>query len=220
MNNTFANNDDAQNTSLVLNIYATRDCLYSHRIRIIAAEKDIDTHLIEVNPDDVPEDLLDLNPYGTLPTLSDRDLTLYHPLTMLDYIDDRFPFPQLFPIDPILKSQCKQIIHQLELDWYAAYKSAEDESKSQEAISRLKKKIKELMPILEKNLYLMGEDYGMLDVAISPILWRLENIGIMVPKSAEKIHKYMRRLFSRPSFVASLTDFEKRMHDNSLLLPA
>ena len=69
-------------------------------------------------PGRFPEDLLDLNPDHSLPTLVDRDLVLYDSRVIIEYLDERFPHPPLMPVDPVSRAQFRLALHRVERDWY------------------------------------------------------------------------------------------------------
>jgi len=72
-------------------------------------------------------------------------------------------------------------------------------------------RLTQLAPIFLKNKYMLGEEFSMLDVAIAPLLWRLDHYGIEVSKNAAPLMKYAERIFSRPAYIEALTPSEKVM---------
>ena len=90
---------------------------YSHRVRIVLAEKGISVDIEEYSDATVPPELADLNPYSTLPTLVDRDLVLYESRVMMEYLDERFPHPPLLPVYPVARALSRLWIYRIERDW-------------------------------------------------------------------------------------------------------
>ncbi len=118
----------------VMTLFSDSKSPSSHRVRLMAKEKDIPLEIIEVDTSEgIPEDLLELNPYGTLPTLVDRDLVLYDPQVIVEYLDERFPHPPLLSVDPISKARARQMLRQIEQEWYQladTIANSDDEKKS------------------------------------------------------------------------------------------
>ena len=103
----------------VMTLFSKADDPWSHRTRIVLAEKSIHVETIDVQDGNLPEDLLDLNPYHTVPTLVDRDLVLYDSRVIIEYLDERFPHPPLMPVDPVARAQFRVALYRIERDWYS-----------------------------------------------------------------------------------------------------
>ena len=121
----------------VMTIYSDNNCPYSHRARIVLAEKNITADVIAVEDRHLPEDLLELNPYNSLPTLIDRDLVLYHSRIIMEYLEERFPHPPLMPVGPVQRAQTRLTLFQLEHDWYPLVDIIE--TKGEKAVAKAKK---------------------------------------------------------------------------------
>src|SRR5262249_57982299 len=93
------------------------DDVHCHRVRLVLAAKGVVYDLETVNSKAPPEDLLDLNPYNTVPTLVDRDLVLYDTGVICEYLDERYPHPPLMPVDPLSRSRLRLAIVRIERDW-------------------------------------------------------------------------------------------------------
>ncbi|BEV09115.1 MULTISPECIES: glutathione S-transferase N-terminal domain-containing protein [unclassified Methylophilus] len=186
---------------------------YSHRCRIVLFEKGMDFEVIDVDLTNKTEDLAILNPYGEVPVLVERDLVLSEANIINEYIDERFPHPQLMPADPVMRARARLFLYNFEKDLFSHIKDVE--SDNQETADRARKVIRDnltqLVPIFGKQNYLMGDEYSMLDVAITPLLWRLGHYGIELPNQASPLLKYAERLFSRPMYAEAMTPSEKAM---------
>jgi RNA polymerase-associated protein len=186
---------------------------YSHRCRIVLFEKGMDFEVIDVDLTNKTEDLAILNPYGEVPVLVERDLVLSEANIINEYIDERFPHPQLMPADPVMRARARLFLYNFEKDLFSHIKDIE--SDNDEAADRARKVIRDnltqLVPIFGKQNYLMGDEYSMLDVAITPLLWRLGHYGIELPNQASPLLKYAERLFSRPMYAEAMTPSEKAM---------
>jgi|TARA_B110000116_G_C16794117_1_gene565566 RNA polymerase-associated protein len=189
---------------------------YSHRVRIVLAEKGVSVDLIEVEPDAKPQELADLNPYNTLPTLLDRDLVLYESKVMMEYLDERFPHPPLLPVYPVARAESRLWMHRIEQDW-APLVNIIMFGKSKDSVTKAQKELKDSLlsvaPIFSEKPYFMSEDFTLVDCCLGPILWRLEEMGISLPKTkqAKPLQDYMDRLFAREAFQESLSEMEKEM---------
>jgi RNA polymerase-associated protein len=188
----------------------------SHRVRLVAKEKDIPMEIIEVDVDNMPEDLLELNPYGTLPTLVDRELVLYDPQVIIEYLDERFPHPPLMAVDPISKARSRQMLRQIETEWYPlvdTISNSDDQAAVKVARRNLQERLIQLIPAFEHKPYFMNEEYSLVDISMSVLLWRLPFLGIELPKSAKPIVDYAEKVLGREMFVESLSDDEIDMRD-------
>ncbi|GAB2191312.1 stringent starvation protein SspA [Sessilibacter sp. MAH2] len=189
---------------------------YSHRVRIVLAEKGVSVDVIDTDPNNLPEELADLNPYGTLPTLVDRELALYETKVMMEYLDERFPHPPLLPVYPVARAQSRLWMHRIEKDW-SPLVDAIVLGKSKESVNKARKELKDSLltvaPIFEEMPFFMSEEFSIVDCCLAPILWRLDVLDIKLPKTrqAKPLFDYMDRLFARDSFKESLTEAEKEM---------
>jgi RNA polymerase-associated protein len=198
-----------------MTLYSAPDCVDSHRVRILLAEKNITHEVLDVDPDNKPEDLADLNPYNTIPTLVDRDLVLYDAGIIMEYLDERFPHPPLMPVDPVSRAKSRVLIYRIERDLYCylADIMTGSEAEASKARKSLKDSLTAIAPIFAQKPYFMSEEFTLVDCVIAPLLWRLPVFGIELPPSAKPLLNYMDRLFERESFKASLTEKEKEMRD-------
>lgn len=188
----------------------------SHRVRLMAKEKDIPMEIVDVELDDMPEDLLELNPYGTLPTLVDRELVLYDPQVIIEYLDERFPHPPLMSVDPISKARSRQMLRQIEKEWYPLIETISrgtDETEVKKARRDLLERLIQLIPVFEHKEYFMSDDYSLVDVSMAVLLWRLPSLGIELPRSAKPIFDYSEKVLSRETFAESLSDDELDMRE-------
>ncbi len=189
---------------------------YSHRVRIVLAEKGVTVDIIDVDTDHELEELADINPYNSLPTLVDRDLVLYQSNVIMEYLDERFPHPPLLPVYPVARAESRLLIYRIERDWCRLANlilSSKDDSVVAQAQQELKDGLIAISPILAEKDYFMSEDFTLVDCFIAPILWRLSQLGITLPsQQAGPMLSYMARLFERDSFQESLSETEREMH--------
>ena len=199
----------------MMKLYSGTACPFSHRCRIVLFEKGMDFEILDVDIQSKPEDLAIMNPYNTVPVLLERDLSLYESNIINEYIDERFPHPQLMPADPVMRSRTRLMLFNFERELFIHVRTLEDASASKKDQDKARISIRDsliqLAPIFAKQKYMLGEEFSMLDVAIGPLLWRLEHYGVEVTKAMAPILKYAERLFSRPAFIESLTPNEKAM---------
>src|SRR5215467_563367 len=106
------------NRRSVMTLFSKPADPWGHRTRLVLAEKSISVDIVDVDDGLLPEDLLDLNPYNTTPTLIDRDLVLYDSRVIMEYLDERFPHPPLMPVDPVSRARARLALYQIEHDWY------------------------------------------------------------------------------------------------------
>jgi RNA polymerase-associated protein len=195
----------------VMTIYSDRNCPYSHRARMVLTEKNISAEVIILDDHHLPEDLLELNPYNSLPTLVDRDLVLYHSRIIMEYLDERFPHPPLMPVDPVSRAQSRLFLYRIERDWYSLLDdlTGEDNSRADKARNILRDGLMAVAPIFEQKPYFMSDEFSLVDCTLATLLWRLPMYQIELPSQAKPLLKYAERIFEREAFKASLTDEER-----------
>jgi len=196
-----------------MNLFTSPTCPYCHLARIVLAEKDITFESIEVDVDSLPEDLSELNPYNTVPTLIDRDLVLYDSRVIVEYLDERFPHPPLMPVDPVSRAKTRLALHRVEKDWYPLmhdilHKGEKTVAKSRKMLRESIVSANELFKVLP---FFLSEEYSLVDATIAPLLWRLPALGIELPAEAKAVNDYAQRIFNREAFQLSLTEAEKEM---------
>jgi RNA polymerase-associated protein len=180
----------------------------------VLAEKNINIEISSILGPDLPEDLMDLNPYHTVPTLVDRDLTLYDSRVIIEYLDERFPHPPLMPVDPVMRAQFRLALFRIESDWYSLAEESEttgDGKLSSKSRKLLRESILQSTELFGARKYFLSDDFSLVDASIAPILWRLPVYGIELGSQAEPIEAYMARVFARRSFQMSLTELEQEM---------
>jgi RNA polymerase-associated protein len=197
----------------MMTLYSGSTDPYSHRCRIVLFEKDKDFEIIDVDMHNKPEEIASISPSGKMPVLVERDLILTESNIINEYIDERFPHPQLMPPDPVMRARARLVLFNFEHDLFTHVNTLEHSlgKGSDKARLEIRDSLSQLTPILTKQKYLMNDEFSMLDVAIAPLLWRLEHYGIELPKVAAAVLKYRERLFSRPAFISALTPTEKAL---------
>ncbi len=197
-----------------MTLFSAPNDLWSHRTRIVLAEKGISIDIVSVEPGKFPEDLLDLNPYHSVPTLVDRDLVLYDSRVIIEYLDERFPHPPLMPVDPVTRAQFRLALYRIERDWYALIQQIEQEPDKKQAVRHkkiLRDTILQSTDLFKIKPYFLSDEFSLVDATIAPVLWRLQYYEIDLPPQAQPIIKYAGLLFSRAAFRESLSDTEQEM---------
>ncbi len=198
----------------MMTLYSGITCPFSHRCRIVLFEKGMDFEIIDVDIHNKPEDLAVMNPYNEVPVLVERDLILHESNIINEYIDERFPHPQLMPADPVMRARARLFLFRFESELFHFVKvlesnpSAKDAAKAREAI---RDGLTMIAPVFSKQKFMLGDEFSMIDVAIAPLMWRLEHYNIDLGKNSAPILKYAERIFQRQSFIDSLTPSEKAM---------
>ncbi|WP_431025911.1 stringent starvation protein SspA [Halomonas sp. H5] len=197
-----------------MTFYSGSDDHFSHRVRIVLAEKGVAVDILEVSEEHHPEELADLNPYNSVPTLLDRDLVLYESKVMMEYLDERFPHPPLLPVYPVARAQSRLWMHRIEREWCPLVEQILGGAKkdAEKARKELRESLVGISPIFEDMAYFMSEEFSLVDCCLAPILWRLPALGIELPeKQVKPLLGYMQRVFERDAFKDSLTEAEKEM---------
>lgn len=201
------------NRRSVMTLFSRPTDIHSHRARLVLAEKNINIEITSILGNELPEDLMDLNPYHTVPTLIDRDLTLYDSRVIIEYLDERFPHPPLMPVDPVTRAQFRLALFRIESDWYSLAEEADvtDGKLSSKSKKMLRESILQSAELFAARPYFLSEEFSLVDCSIAPILWRLPVYGIDLGDEFEAIDAYMQRVFARRSFQQSLTELEQEM---------
>lgn len=195
--------------------YSDPECHYSHRVRLVLAEKDVVGDNYEVSPGNLPEELAEVNPYMSLPTLVDRDLALYDSMIILEYLDERYPHPPLLPVYPVTRANTRMLAFRVQRDWCRLADEILHSKTSEAARNRARKELRESLtgvaPVFASFPFFMSEEMSLVDCCLLPLLWRLPVLGIELPAAAKPLQDYMQRNFNRPAFQASLTAAERDM---------
>ena len=202
------------NRRSVMTLFSRPTCPHSHRTRIVLAEKSINVEIVDVAGPGLPEDLMDLNPYHTVPTLVDRELVLYDSRVIIEYLDERFPHPPLMPVDPVTRAQFRLALFRIEKDWYSLVdeiEAAADKKRTVRARKILRESILASAEVFAAKEYFLSDEFSLVDASIAPILWRLPHYGIELGPEGEAIDAFAERIFRRPSFQKSLTELEHEM---------
>ena len=197
-------------------LYSGTTCPFSQRCRLVLFEKGMDFEIRDVDLFNKPEDISTMNPYGQVPILVERELILYESNIINEYIDERFPHPQLMPADPLQRARARLMLFNFEKEMFVHVHTLENEKSNtgkvlDKARAEIRDRLTQLTPIFVKNKYMLGEEFSMMDVAIAPLLWRLDHYGIDLSKTAAPLMKYAERIFSRPAYIEALTPSEKVM---------
>jgi stringent starvation protein A len=197
----------------VLTLYSGRNDLDSHRARLVLAAKGVSYDLVVVDPASPPEDLLDLNPYHTLPTLVDRDLVLYDINVIAEYVDERYPHPPLMPVDPLSRARVRLGIVRLQKDWFGYLETIQTGTKgaADTARKRLREALLASLPIFKASKFFLNTEMSLVDCALAPLIWRLPSLGVQLPREAQLITDYGERIFRNPAWSRSMTEDEKQL---------
>ncbi|MBR4876920.1 MAG: glutathione S-transferase N-terminal domain-containing protein [Rhodocyclaceae bacterium] len=196
----------------MMTLYSGTTDPFSHRCRIVLFEKGMDFEVIDVDLYNKPEDIAVINPYNRVPVLVDRDLVLHEANIINEYIDERFPHPQLMPPDPMLRAKTRQLLHSFENEVFSHMAKLEIGGReADKSRAHVRDQLIQFSAIFNRQKYSLGDEFSMLDVAIAPLLWRLEHYGINLPRTAAALMKYAERIFSRHGFIDALTASEKIM---------
>jgi len=200
----------SQRSRTVLTLYSARDCIHCHRVRLVLAAKGVTYDLVPVDLDDPPEDLLDLNPYNSVPTLVDRDLVLYDTSVICEYLDERYPHPPLMPVDPLSRARLRLAIVRIENDWLTLVDQIDAGGKSADAARKtLRDELIKNASAFKASKFFLSPEMSLADCALAPLIWRLGALGVQLPKEAHVIIDYGERIFRSQGFTRSLTPEEK-----------
>ena len=196
------------NKRSVPTLFADKIDIYSHQVRIVLAEKGVAYEIENIQTSSISEDLMEINPRGTIPTLVDRDLVLSNARIIMEYLDERFPHPPLMPVYPVLRAQCRLNMHRIQKDWYSLIDFVNKDPSTPEArkvLNQLREEILALGSVFAETTYFLSDDFSLVDCYVAPLLWRMHNLGVEFTGAGSKAVKaYMSRVFKRDSFVQSI----------------
>ncbi|AMB78311.1 MULTISPECIES: glutathione S-transferase N-terminal domain-containing protein [Pseudomonas] len=188
---------------------------YSHRVRIVLAEKGVSAEIISVEAGRQPPKLIEVNPYGSLPTLVDRDLALWESTVVMEYLDERYPHPPLLPVYPVARANSRLLIHRIQRDWCVLVDLILDSRTKEPARVQARKELRESLTgvsaLFADKPFFLSTELSLVDCCLLPILWRLPILGIELPRPAKPLLDYMERQFARETFRASLSGVERDM---------
>lgn len=205
------------NKRSVMTLYSGSNDPYSHRARIVLAEKGVTFDLYEIDPSLQPNALSEINPYNSVPTLVDRDLVLYDSEIIMEYLDERFPHPPLMPVYPVARARSRLMLHRVNRDWYVHLKKLLDKNtdpiQADESRKALKESVTSIAPIFNEMPFFFSEEFSLVDCAVAPLLWRLPSLGIELGEEAKLLNEYAKKIFQRETFQVSLTDTERALRE-------
>jgi RNA polymerase-associated protein len=199
--------------------FSDPESIACHRVRIVLAEKAVQCDVQVLPVETLPEDVQSVNPYGELPLLIDRELVLFHPVTMMEYLDERFPHPPLMSVMPVERAQARQLFHRIDRDWVAPANTILEKGKKEKDRAAARKQLTDSLlavsPIFEEMPWFMSKEFSLIDCMVAPLLWRLPLLGVDLPaRSAKGINAYMQQLFARESIQESLSDDERKIRQS------
>ena len=201
-------------------LYSDRDDHYSQRVRIVLAEKDISAEIIESKSDETPDEVLSLSPYFKLPILVDRDLAIYDPSVIMEYLDERFPHPPLLPVYPVARANCRTLMLRIDREWCPMIDVLNEGKKSEKELMKIREEflheISSIAPTFKEFKFFMNDDFTLVDCFFAPILWRLPSLGIKLPinRHLKPLIDYQNSVFERPGFLDSLSSLERDLKSN------
>lgn len=199
----------------VMTLYSGPLCPYSHRVRIVLAEKGVSVDILNIDPENPSETLIELNPYQGVPTLVDRDLVLYESSIIMEYLDERFPHPPLLPVYPVARAKSRLMMYRIDRDWYSLmHEILVKKENAETARKELRDNLVSLAPVFSNMPYFMSDEFSLVDCYLAPLLWRLPALDIELPSQANAIKNYSKKMFDRDSFQASLTEPERELREN------
>ncbi|GAB2788250.1 glutathione S-transferase N-terminal domain-containing protein [Dyella kyungheensis] len=176
------------------------------------AAKGVSYDRVVVDPAKPPEDLLDLNPYGSTPTLVDRDLTLYNTAVVCEYLDERYPHPPLMPIDPLSRARLRLATVRIELDWLPEVDTIKAGGRPADAArKRLREHLLGALPLFKASRFFLNPEMSLTDCLVAPVVWRLPWLGVDLGREGKPILDYGERLFASQGYARSMTPEEKAM---------
>jgi len=147
-----------------------------------------------------------------VPTLVDRDLVLYDTSVICEYLDERYPHPPLMPVDPLSRARLRLAIVRIENDWLTLVETIEAGGKPADAACKtLRDDLVKNASAFKASRFFLSPEISLADCALAPLIWRLDFLGVQLPKEAQSIIDYGERIFHSQGFARSLSPQEKMM---------
>ncbi|MCE5233103.1 MAG: glutathione S-transferase N-terminal domain-containing protein [Mizugakiibacter sp.] len=198
----------------ILTLFTARDSVQCHRVRLVLAAKGVSYERVAVDEGKPPEDLVDLNAAGTLPTLVDRDLVLYDTAVICEYLDERYPHPPLMPVDPLSRARLRLAMVRIEQEWLPLLDTIRAGGRPADtARKRLREALLASVPLFKASKFFLNPEMSLADCLIAPLVWRLPTLGVELPREGKPILDYGERIFRNPGFARSLTSEEKALRE-------
>ena len=203
------------NRRSMMGLFSGNTCIRSHQVRFVLREKGISTDIENIDGKKIPEDLIALNPYASIPTLTDRELVIYDSRVIIEYLDERYPHPPLMPVSPVDRAKIRLVLASLDADIVSSAIDL-DGALGTKNENSLRKKLKSMLnaslDLFSANKYFLNDELTVIDCVLAPILWRLDYFGVKLAKEQKPIATYMERVFARETFQMSLSEDEEEMH--------
>ena len=198
------------------------DNQYSHQVRFMLAIKSTKVSVETIDEDAADKGVMsqfaEANPQMSLPTLVERDMVLITPIVMLEYLEERLPFPALMPPTP---AECADIKERLHYLYENLCKPAHDLMRSKKSAAVAKKSRQQLqdeisrlqLSFTQHQEWCLSSKFSLLDCCIAPLLWRLSAMDIQIPQTPQTkpLLHYMHKIFERDDFLGSMTQAERDM---------
>jgi len=198
----------------VLTLYTNADGIQCHRVRLILAAKGVTYEREMVDPANPPEDLVEINPYGDMPTLAERDMVLYDTAVVCEYLDERYPHPPLMPIDPLSRARLRLAAARIEYDWLPLIDTINEGGRPADTARRhLREQLLTSVPLFKASRFFLNPEMSLADCLVAPVIWRLPMLGVDLGREGKPIVDYGERIFHSQGFARSLTDAERAMRE-------
>jgi glutathione S-transferase len=181
-------------------LYDAARCPYCARVRIALAEKSLGYEPVEIDLSDRPAWLYAKNPSGMVPVLEeDGGFVLPESLVIMEYLEERFPEPSLWPADP-----AERALGRLWLDRFGVRLGDDYYARRRGEPSRLDERLRDLDGVLEAEPFLSGREYGLADIAYVPWIVRARDRMDVELRSFGALDGWLERLSERPAIAAEL----------------
>lgn len=206
-----------------LRLISHKLCPYVQRAVIVAAEKDIPFHRVDIDLANKPDWFLAISPTGKVPLLEvteddGRVHILFESAVIAEYLDE-IAGPRLLPANPLERARERAWVEygaQTLADIYRFYASA-DEAGHRAA----QKDIAAKLVRIEEELvgpWFSGDRFGLVDAAWAPVLRYFDaferRAGIDLLDRHAKVRAWANALLKRPSVISAVSgDYGDRLVD-------
>ena len=199
-----------------MQLYSGPLSLFTAKVRVALDEKGLRYEKISVpfsrahGYQPKPAEVVAINPKGQVPVLIDEGLALYDSTVILEYLEDRYPEPPLYPRDVRERARCRQleaaadeilfppVFELIQEVFYKPDASARDAARVAAANASIGRVYERLERELEGREHVCGA-FGAADIGWFLTIGFASALGAPPHESFGRIAAWSARVASRPS---------------------
>jgi stringent starvation protein A len=114
------------------------------------------------------------------------------------------------PVDPLSRARLRLAIVRIENDWLTLVDEIETGGRAAETARRsLRDDLVRNASAFKASKFFLSPEISLADCALAPLVWRLDALGVQLPREAQAVVDYGERIFRSQGFARSLTAEER-----------